>query len=154
MRWLPLLFLLACNGPGIGPREGMRAPELGQSDTDGHTITLADLKGKPALVVFWASWCGPCRHETPAVAKVAQSYQDRIHVVGVNAGEDVATVKEAASELGITWPVLLDPQNSLQRRYNVDAIPLMLVFDKDGLIRYRGNGLPSDIYRLLDGLLG
>ena len=60
----------------------------------------------------------------------------------------------AARDWGITWPVVPDPLAAIARAYAVSAIPLVLVLDADGLVRYRGNGMPSDAHRLLDGLLG
>jgi thiol-disulfide isomerase/thioredoxin len=106
------------------------------------------------MLVFWASWCGPCRTEAPDVARVAQSYGDRIHVVGVNAGEDPSVAMAASRQMNMSWPVVLDSSGAIRNAYQVSSIPLVLVIDSDGRVRHRNNGIPTDIHRLLDGLLG
>jgi len=112
------------------------------------------MKDKPTVVVFWASWCGPCKKEAPEVVKLAQSYGDRVNILGVNAGEDMATAQRASKAWGMTWPVISDGDRSLAKRYKLVGVPLVLIIDRDGLVRHRNNGVPSDIHRLLDGLLG
>jgi cytochrome c biogenesis protein CcmG/thiol:disulfide interchange protein DsbE len=146
--------MLACSGPEVGPREGRRAPGIDAQTLDGADFDLSDLRGAPVVVVFWASWCGPCRQEAPEIAALERHYGDRVRFVSVNAGEDPAVAKRAAEQWGITWPVVTDPRGAASRAFEVSAIPLVLVLDADGLVRYRGNGLPSDPHRILDGLLG
>ena len=140
--------------PEIGPREGKHAPNFEATAIDGRPMVLNQLLGKPVVLVFWASWCGPCRQEAPEIAALASRYGDQVQFLSVNAGEDGAVVKRAAGDWGITWPVVPDVAGAISRAYSVQAIPLVLVLDADGLIRYRGNGLPSDPHRLLDGLSG
>ena len=149
-----LLVLVACGGIPEGPQEGQRAPSFTAARMDGGTITLDDYRGKPTVLVFWASWCGPCRKEAPDVVRVAKSYGNRVNLVGINAGESVDVAKRAAPQLGITWPVVLDPKGKIQSQYEVTGIPLVMILDADGRVRHRNNGIPSDIHRLLDGLLG
>ena len=60
----------------------------------------------------------------------------------------------AAGQLGMTWPVALDLDGSIRGAYAVSAIPMVLILDKNGVVRHRNNGVPSDVHRLLDGLLG
>ena len=137
-----------------GPREGKRSPRFSIATLDGGSASLTLEDARPSLVVFWASWCGPCRREATEVAEIVQSYGDRLQVVSINSGEDTTKVKLAAREWGMTWPVGLDPQGTVSRTFEVDALPLVLVIDRDGMVRFRGNGLPSDAHRLLDGLAG
>jgi hypothetical protein len=66
----------------------------------------------------------------------------------------MAAAKRAAGQMGITWPVVMDPDGSIQGKYQVTGIPLVLILDAEGRVRHRNNGIPSDIHRLLDGLLG
>lgn len=156
MRLLLLLSLVlaACGGTPTGPYEGERAPDMNGPTVDGRNAGLSSVAGKPTVVVFWASWCGPCRREAPLVAELALSYGDRVGVIGVNAGEDASTARAAAEALHMTWPVLLDLDGRISQAYEVEALPTLLVLDADGLVRYRGHELPSDIHRLLDGLRG
>ncbi len=149
-----LWFMFACSGIPEGPQEGQRAPNFSAPRMDGSMLRLDDYRGKPTVLVFWASWCGPCRKEAPDVARVAKSYGQRVNLVSINAGENVDVAKRAAPQLGITWPVVLDLKGTIQSKYQVNGIPLVLVLDAEGRVRHRNNGIPSDIHRLLDGLLG
>ena len=149
-----LLALCACGGTPEGPQEGQRAPSFEAPRMDGSTLKLSDYRGKPTVLVFWASWCGPCRKEAPDVVRVAKSYGQRVNIVSINAGESMDVAKRAAPQLGITWPVVLDPKGAIQSQYQVTGIPLVMILDAEGRVRHRNNGIPSDIHRLLDGLLG
>ncbi len=143
-----------CDFTKTGPFEGQNAPEFKAATLGGESVTMESFQTKPTLLVFWASWCGPCVKEAPEVARIAKSYGSRINVVGINTGEQPAQAAQAAKRLGIVWPVVLDVDGSIQKAYQVTGIPLVLVVDQDGLVRHRNNGMPSDIHRLLDGLLG
>ena len=88
------------------------------------------------------------------MVKVAKSYGTRVNIVGINAGEDLSTAKRAAKAWGMTWPVVSDGDGTLSKRYKVQGVPLVLILDAQGRVRHRNNGVPSDIHRLLDGLLG
>jgi cytochrome c biogenesis protein CcmG/thiol:disulfide interchange protein DsbE len=157
-RLFPVLLLLVglttCDRAPEGPFEGRVAPALRGAGLSGETVDLRSLRGKPTVVVFWASWCGPCRAEAPEVVRVARSYGARIHVVGVNTGEDAGVARRVAGQWGMTWPVVLDHDGRIASTYAVQGIPLVLIVDENGIVRHRNNGLPSDIHRLLDGLLG
>ena len=144
--------LMACSGSPAGPHEGQQAPNFEASLMRGGPTSLSSFRGKPTMLVFWASWCGPCRKEAPQVVKVAGNYGSAINVVGINAGESIGTAKRAAEQMGITWPVVMDTDGVIQARYKVSGIPLVVILDQKGLVRHRNNGVPSDIHRLLDGL--
>jgi len=120
----------------------------------GQNINLKQLHGKPTMLVFWASWCGPCRQEAPDVARVARNYGNRINLLGINAGETLSVARRAAQQMAITWPVAMDADGSIQALFKVSGIPLVLILDENGVVRHRNNGVPSDVHRLLDGLLG
>lgn len=147
-------MLVACDSTPVGPHEGQQAPSLRGTSLGGASVDLSSLKGKPTVVVFWASWCGPCKKEAPEVVKLARSYGDRVHILGVNAGEDLPTAQRAAKAWGMSWPVVSDGDGSLMKRFKVRGVPLVLILDKDGRVRHRNNGVPSDMHRLIDGLLG
>ena len=116
-------------------------------------MQLERFRGKPSMLVFWASWCGPCRQEAPQVAGVARQYGESINLVGINAGEPISVAKRAAGEMAIDWPVVMDLDGRIQSLYKVSGIPLVLILDAEGVVRHRNNGVPSDVHRLLDGLM-
>jgi len=119
----------------------------------GGTAQLEGFEGKPTMLVFWASWCGPCRKEAPQVASVAAQYGSAVNVVGINAGESVPVAQRAAQGMGIQWPVIMDLKGQIQTLYKVNGIPLVLILDAEGVVRHRNNGVPSNVHRLLDGLM-
>jgi thiol-disulfide isomerase/thioredoxin len=161
-RWITLALAAAlaaapagCGGGDaggrVGVREGNLAPEFSALSLDGKAVTLQDLAGKPAVLVFWASWCGPCRQEMPHVNELVRAYGDQIRVMGINLGEAPDVVAGVAGAMD--YPVLLDERSTIAGRYAVRTIPLVVVLDAAGRIRYRGNGLPQRSHALIDWLL-
>lgn len=150
-----LAWLMACGTPAppVSPVEGNTAPSISAMEISGAAFSLNQHRGTPVVLVFWASWCGPCRQETPEVAELVAHYGDRVSVVGVNAGESPAVAARAAQSWSISWPVVVDPDARIQQDYRVDAIPLVVMVDKVGVIRYRGLGMPHNATEILDGLL-
>ncbi len=138
----------------VGPHEGKRAPAIRLPRLDGSSFELSDAPDTPVMLVFWASWCGPCRREATEVAEIVRSYGSRVAVVSINSGEDPTKAAIAAKEWGMTWPVALDSLGAASQAYAVQALPTVVVVDRQGIVRYRGNGMPSDAHRLLDGLAG
>ena len=150
-----LVFGLAACGQACvpeGPREGMRGPSIETSLVDGTPIKSKDLGGKPTVLVFWASWCGPCMMEVPQIAALHKSVGDTVNIVGINGGESETTVTNTVAHMHMTWPVALDPTGAIQRAWEVQSIPLVVILDPDWRVRYRGNGLPLRVHALLQGL--
>ncbi len=133
--------------------EGQLAPSFQALGLDGRTVGLEELAGRPALVVFWATWCGACMQEAPRIEELSRSYGDRVGLLAINMGEDPRQVQATLQARGLGWPVALDMDRALAGRFRVSSIPLVLVLDAQGRIRYRGNGLPRRATALLDGLL-
>ncbi|MFH1465214.1 MAG: TlpA disulfide reductase family protein [Pseudomonadota bacterium] len=136
----------------VGPYEGYRAPGFVAPMVGGGSLNLASLRGKPVVLVFWASWCAACRSEVPHVNLLAQGVGDSAAIIGVNAGEDPGTAAQAARAMGIGYPVVVDADGAIARRYEARALPLVLVLDPEGRVRLRSNAWPSHINALLDGL--
>jgi thiol-disulfide isomerase/thioredoxin len=150
---LAFALLVACgNLTPAGPYEGLSAPGFVAPLASGGSLNLATLRGKPVVLVFWASWCGPCRYEVPHVNLLHQGVGETAHVIGVNAGEDQATVLEAIRVMGIEYPVVLDGNLAIQRAYEASSLPLVVILDPEGRVRYRSNTWPSRIHAFVDGL--
>jgi thiol-disulfide isomerase/thioredoxin len=115
---------------------GKPAPPLRVTRLDGGTLDLADLRGRPVWVAFTASWCPPCRDEYAAMESFALRYASTgLEVVTVHEKDDPAAVKALVDELGITFPVTLDPDGSAGRDWRAIALPIHFWVDADGVVR-------------------
>ena len=96
-------------------------------------------KGQYVLVDFWASWCGPCREETPFVVKAYNDYKDKgLVVIGIAVRDQQPNTQKAMANMGIYYPQLLDPSIALAGEFGVSTIPHLFLFDPDGKIVQQG----------------
>lgn len=110
-------------------------------DMKGRTVKLSDYvgRGKYVLVDFWASWCGPCRKETPVIAQAYEKYKDKgLEVLGLFVADKPENLSKAVKELNITWPQIIDTNNAAGKLYGVRGIPHIVLFGPDGKIVARG----------------
>jgi peroxiredoxin len=124
--------------PGIpAPKAGFLAPDFSLTTLAGEQVTLSDLRGKAVIVNVWASWCGPCRAEMPALEAVYREYAgDDFALLAVNA-TDQDNLNQAAAfveELGLTFPILVDEDGRVGRMYQVRALPSTFFIRPDGTI--------------------
>jgi len=136
---------------------GKAAPEVAFTKLDGDTpLSVASLKGKPVVLDFWATWCGPCRQGLPKLDVVAAKYKESAHFYAVNSGsEDVDTIREFVLSTGLKMPVLVDFTNASKSAYKVEALPTTVVLDAEGRVyeSFLGAGHDDDVARALDRLL-
>jgi thiol-disulfide isomerase/thioredoxin len=118
------------------PALGHPAPPFATSLLDGSTVELAALAGTPVVLNFWATWCGPCRAEMPALERAAQRYAGNVTVLGINQAEDPATIQQFVDEFGLTFPIALDADQAIGADlYNVTGLPTTYFVDGTGTIR-------------------
>ena len=111
---------------------------------NGGTTEVADYQGQVLIVNFWASWCPPCRAEMPEIQAYYNQYRDDgLALLMVNSGETEATARSFIQQTGFTFPVGLDPTNRISDNYGINALPVTLVYDRDGEIVYRHSGMIS-----------
>jgi len=124
------------------------APDFELKTLDGERVRLQDLRGKPVLLTFFASWCGPCRRELPGVVKLHEEFKGQgLQVIGVN-DEGKGTARHFAEKAGLTFPVLDDSGDKAHRLYRVRAIPAAFLIDRDGkVVRYLRGGRDYDSLR-------
>jgi peroxiredoxin len=116
------------------------APDFALKSLDGRTVSLADFRGKQKVVVsFWASWCGPCRMEMPAL----RSFYQKTHkadadyeIVAVSIDDDRDAAEEYATRSKMPFPVLLDAAQKAAGAYGVDSIPRLFVIDRSGTVTF------------------
>ena len=114
------------------------APDFTMTDADGATLTLADFKGKPVLLNFWASWCGPCQSEMPDIQKAWEAHAQDIDFVIVNmtgmSGETEQAARTFLADNGYTFPVYFDKDSSAAAAFGVNSIPQTYLIDAEGNI--------------------
>ena len=126
--------------PGMPIKEGVAAPDFTGELMDGTSITLSELQGKPVIINFWATWCGPCVKEMPAFERLKDDFGDKIGIIAVNCGDDAETVKDFVEENGYTFPVVLDEAYSISMLYPTNSIPYTVVLDAEGKVTHISTG--------------
>ncbi len=141
-----------------------KGPFSGRSlrSVTGATIALDDSLAKgPVLLDFWATWCRPCEHSLPALERLHQRARERgISVVGVSIDgpRNWARVRPFAARLGLTFPIVIDEDGSLARRFKVQAVPTSVLIAQDGrIVRTHSGFHPAEedsLRAAVDALLG
>ena len=126
--------------PGMPIKEGVAAPDFTGELMDGTSITLSELQGKPVIINFWATWCGPCVKEMPAFERLKDDFGDKIGIIAVNCGDDAETVKDFVEENGYTFPLVLDEEYSISMLYPTNSIPYTVVLDAEGKVTHISTG--------------
>jgi cytochrome c biogenesis protein CcmG/thiol:disulfide interchange protein DsbE len=137
-------------------RVGTPAPQFALRDIDGRDVSLADLRGKPVVITFFASWCHPCEEEMPVLEEYARDVGDRLHVVAISFRDLPSDSENFVRRLGVTYPALIDePTAPVGERYGVRGIPQTVFVDADGIVRGRVYGETSgeELAPAIDDLL-
>ncbi len=123
--------------PEIAPRLNYLAPDFQLTDYNGNHLKLSDFRGKPVLINFWATWCPPCRAEMPEIEAVYQKYHKKygFEVLGVDAREEIPTVKKYVEDGNYSWKMLMDFAGNTIATYGVVAFPSSFFIDPQGYIR-------------------
>ncbi len=117
------------------PLVGKPAPDFELTDLDGNSVRLSDLRGKPVLLDFWATWCGPCKIELPHIQKLHEEFGvDDITVLAISS-EQPALVRRYLERAQYTFPSLIDGKREVTGKYGVTSIPVVLVIDSQGVVR-------------------
>ena len=151
-----LALAAGCATPGL---IGKPAPDFTLPAIGGGEVKLQAIKGRVAVVDFWASWCIPCREELPELETLRAEYEPRgVRFVALNIDNDPAVAEEAARKLRIAMPVGLDTEKKVAEAWSPPAMPSSYLIDRAGVVRYVHEGFrgPPDIerfHRELDLLL-
>jgi peroxiredoxin len=141
MLLLMVMLAAGCSGESSGgqaPVPGKTAPDFQLKSLAGETISIGELRGRPVLLNFWATWCSPCRHEMPFLQEVFEDedWQKRgLVIVAVNLGETAPAVRQFMEANRLSFTVLLDTEGKVGALYNTAAIPTTFFIDNGGIIR-------------------
>jgi cytochrome c biogenesis protein CcmG/thiol:disulfide interchange protein DsbE len=158
---LPLILLgilalrFATAGPPAGTI-GSMAPGFALADLDGNPVRLADLRGHPVIVNFWASWCGPCVEEFPLLQSALDAHRaDGLVVVGIVFQDRSEAARAFMARMHATWPASMDAGGAVAAAYGIYAPPESFFIDASGRIAGRQLGQLSraDLERQLTTIL-
>ena len=138
--------------PAPAPVVGAPAPDFTLNDLSGNQVTLSSFRGQVVLINFWATWCGPCLIEMPAIERRYEALKDKgFAVLAVDDDEAITDVSAFTHELDLTFLVLLDPGAMVNDLYRVRGLPTSFVVDREGVIQQLHIGLMTE--EQLDGYL-
>ena len=132
-----LIFIL----PGCGEiptvaEVGQPAPDFTLVDTQGKTWTLSQLKGQVVFVNFWATWCPPCRAEMPSMQRLYTYLpKDKFKMLGILNNDSPSLAEDFCRKLGVTIPILNDPNGKVGADYGLTGVPETFIIDKEGILR-------------------
>lgn len=135
LRKLFVLFIVLAATTGVSAQQ--KTPNLTLKDLNGHTVRLADLRGRVVLLNFWATWCVPCQAEIPDLIKHQQRYRARgLRIVGITyPPERMSEVRGFTRRLRINYPVVIGAKETRQTFTSSETLPLTVIIDRAGNIR-------------------
>lgn len=142
------VIISACGGDApAGPRVGASAPEYTATTLSGDSLSLSSLRGQVVLVNLWATWCAPCRHETPFLQSLSVEHADEgLEIVGISMDTRDARdqVEAFVEEYGVTYRILVDPQMRGLDTWHVLGLPASFLIDREGTLRWMRFGPVSE----------
>jgi peroxiredoxin len=125
---------------------GKAAPSFRLHDLRGETADLRTFTARGAVLVnFWASWCAPCKEEIPLLNELNRKYRDRgITIVGVSVEEAKTVVEAFKRRHPIDYPVLLDSDGAVSRRYGLIGMPMTVIVDRTGVVSLQKYGIVDE----------
>ena len=136
-----VLSVFAASSLASSGLEGQEAPDFALKSSTGENLRLSEYRGDVVMINFWATWCGPCRQEMPLLDELYGRYQRvGFNLLGVNIDDDSRRAMQMIDELGVSFPVLFDSRKEVSKLYDVEAMPVTVLVDREGTIRYIHHG--------------
>ena len=124
--------------------EGQSAPDFVLKSSGGENLRLSEYRGDVVMINFWATWCGPCRQEMPLLDDLYTRYERvGFNLLGVNIDDDSRRALQMIEELGVNFPVLFDDRKEVSKLYDVQAMPVTVLVDREGNVRHVHHGYKS-----------
>ncbi len=126
-----------------GPQIGQPAVEYTATTLEGDSVSLASLRGEVVLLNLWATWCAPCRTETPYLQSLFEEYREqgfRIVGISLDTGDAADQVAAFVDEYGVTYTILHDPRMRGMELYQVLGLPATFLIDREGVLRWMRYG--------------
>ena len=150
---LLLTLLTAAGSANAALRIGSKLPPVTLSGIDGTSVRIPEsLKGKVVILHLWQIGCSSCKLDMPAMDLLYSNYRRKgLEVLAVNVGQKKETVKAFAAELGVSYPILIDPDEKSARLFGVTDVPRTYVIDRSGVVRYKilGSATPEMLKKLI-----
>ena len=139
---IALVFgVFAASSLAAGGMEGQPAPDFALKSSTGENMRLSEYRGDVVMINFWATWCGPCRQEMPLLDELYSRYQRvGFNLLGVNIDDDSGRAMDMIEDLGVNFPVLFDARKEVSKLYDVEAMPVTVIVDREGTVRYVHHG--------------
>ena len=132
---------LAASSLASSSLEGQVAPDFALKSSTGENLRLSEYRGDVVMINFWATWCGPCRQEMPLLDELYSRYERvGFNLLGVNIDDDSRRAMQMVEELGVSFPVLFDARKEVSKLYEVEAMPVTVIVDRTGTVRYVHHG--------------
>ena len=136
-----LLIVFTASSLASSGLEGQQAPDFALKSSNGDNLRLSEYRGDVVMINFWATWCGPCRQEMPLLDELYQRYERvGFNLLGVNIDDDSRRAMQMIEELGVNFPVLFDARKEVSELYEVEAMPVTVLVDREGYVRYVHHG--------------
>ncbi len=120
---------------------GRDAPDFVLKSMDGRNLRMSEFRGQVVLVNFWARWAGDSRQEMPALDRINTTYSRAgLVVLGVSVDEDLARAHEFAAAMKVSYPILFDNGSDIGREYLLQKMPMTILVDRSGVVRYSSVG--------------
>ena len=147
LAFVPLRWAMEDHDEGAVPPEGVEMAKLDYTvkDMNGLDVRLSDFKGRPMIINFWATWCGPCKHEIPLFNQLVEKYKAQNFIVlGISVDDKPEDLRPFAAEFKMNYPVLVGlGHDELQEHYGANPLPISWFIRADGSVDYKLTGTQS-----------
>jgi len=136
-----LITVFAATSLASSGLEGQAAPDFALKSSTGENLRLSEYRGDVVMINFWATWCGPCRQEMPLLDELYTRYERvGFSLLGVNIDDDSRRAMQMIEDLGVSFPVLFDARKEVSELYEVEAMPVTVLVDREGNVRHVHHG--------------